>query len=126
MNSHLPLLDVLELIRQSTVNTRYLDLLQRAEHAITKGEMISSAFSDTTIVTPAVYEAMRSGEESGQIASSLMNVADFIDEDNEQTVRTLSTLIEPIILITLGVLVALVAVSMFLPMFDLTAMAGGG
>lgn len=126
MNSHLPLLDVLDLIRQSTVNTRYLDLLQRAEHAITKGEMISSAFSDTTIVTPAVYEAMRSGEESGQIASSLMNVADFLDEDNEQTVRTLSTLIEPIILITLGVLVALIAVSMFLPMFDLTAMAGGG
>ncbi len=55
----------------------------------------------------------------------LVHIADYLDEENESTVKALSSLLEPLIMIVLGSLVAFVAVSMFLPLFDLTASAGG-
>ena len=89
--------------------------------------MISTtAFADANLVDPTVYEAIHSGEQSGQLDQLLLNVADFLEEDNEVVVRSLTTIIEPIILIGMGLLVGLIAVSMFLPLFDLTAMTQAG
>jgi type II secretory pathway component PulF len=56
----------------------------------------------------------------------LLNVADFLDEENEVIVRSLASIIEPGILIVMGVLVGFIAISMFMPLFDLTAMTQGG
>src|SRR5690606_9505119 len=126
LDSHLPLLDVLALVRDSTKHGHYAAMLQRAEEAVTQGEPISTAFNDTTLIDPAVYEAIRSGEQSGSVGFVLLHMADFMDEENDVVVRTLTSIIEPIILVFLGVLVGIVALSMFLPLFDLTSMTGGG
>jgi len=56
----------------------------------------------------------------------LLNIADFMDEDNEVVVRTLTSILEPVILIVMGLLVAVVALSMFTPLFDVTGMMEGG
>jgi type II secretory pathway component PulF len=124
LESFLPLLDVLALVRESTPNMHYRNLLGKAEAAVTRGEPISAAFKDTNLINPTVYEALRSGESSGQVGPLLLNVATFLDEDNEVVVKSLTSIIEPMILIVLGALVGFVAVSMFLPLFDMTAMAG--
>lgn len=126
LDSYLPLLDVLALVRESITNAHYRALLDRAEEAVTRGEPISTAFNDPKLISPSVYEAIRSGEQSGQIGSLLLNIAEFLDEDNDVVVRSLTSIIEPIILIVLGGLVGLVAVSMFMPLFDLTSMMGKG
>ncbi len=126
MNSHLPLLQVLELVRGSAGNRHYAALIERAEDAVGRGEPVSSAFNNPDLITPSVYEAFRSGEASGRIAPSLITVADFLEEENDVIVRSLTKILEPLILIVLGGMVGLLAVSMFLPLFDLTAMAGGG
>jgi type II secretory pathway component PulF len=73
-----------------------------------------------------VYEAIRSGEQSGQLDQLLLNVADFMEEDNEVILRSLTTILEPVILVIMGLLVGLIAVSMFMPLFDLTAMTQAG
>ena len=75
---------------------------------------------------PTITEALRSGEATGQMATLLVSIADFLDEENDTTVRSLTTIIEPMILIVMGLCVGFVAVSMFLPMFDLTSMTGQG
>lgn len=124
IDSYLPLLEVLELVRASTTNHHYRKLLERAEDAVTRGEGLSGAFNDPSLISPSVYEAMRSGEDSGQLGQLMLNMADFLDEDNEVTIKSLTSIIEPIILLILGALVGFVAVSMFLPLFDLTAMVG--
>lgn len=124
LESFLPLLEVLALVRDSTPNLHYRNLLGKAEQAVTRGEPISSAFKDSSLINPTVYEALRSGENSGQVGPLLLNVATFLDEDNEVVVKSLTSIIEPLILIVLGALVGFVAVSMFLPLFDMTAMAG--
>jgi len=56
----------------------------------------------------------------------LLNLAEFLDEENEVTLKALTSIIEPVILIVMGLLVGFVALSMFMPLFDVTSMTGGG
>lgn len=126
MQSHVSVLDALCLTRQSVGNHHYVALVLAAEEAVTHGRPISSAFSGTDLVAPSVCESIRSGEQSGQVGPLLVNIADFLDEENEIILKSLTSIIEPVILIGMGILVATVAISMFTPLFDLTAMTQGG
>jgi type IV pilus assembly protein PilC len=121
-----PMLEALSLTRQASGNMLYEALLQRAEELVTKGDNVSTALADSPLLSRSVVEAMRSGERSGQLSTVLLDLSDFMDEDNEIVLRSLSTIIEPIILIFLGVIIGFVAVSMFLPLFDLATAAKGG
>jgi len=125
VSSRVPLLDALDLTQASMTNHHYRDLIARAHESVTMGEPVWTAFDDTWLVSPATAEAIRNGEEAGQMGPSLVKLADFLDEDNEVIVRSLVSIIEPVILLGLGAVVALVAISMFLPLFDLTSMTGG-
>jgi type II secretory pathway component PulF len=121
-----PILDALHLARQSIRNVHYKTLLANAEEAVTRGNPISEAFSQSDLVSPSVCEAIRSGEQSGQVGPLLQNIADFLDEENELVMKSLTTLVEPAILILMGLLVGAVAISLFMPLFDLTSMVQGG
>jgi type II secretory pathway component PulF len=125
LNSHLPMLDVLGHVKQSTPNVHYMRLIERAEELLTHGEPISGAFSDEKLITPSVYEAIRNGEDTGEVAKLCLTMAEFLDQDNDVVIKSLSSILEPAILILMGVLVGFLAVSMFLPLFDMTAAAGG-
>lgn len=120
------LLEALTLTRQATGNFLYSRLIDRAADAITRGEPFSSAFADSGLVNPAVHAAIRSGERTGQIGPVLLNVADFMDQDNEVVIKAVTSVLEPLILVVLGIVVGGMAVSMFLPLFDLTASGGMG
>ena len=83
-----------------------------------------SAFAGNPLIAPTVCEAMRSGEKSGQMAASLLTIADFMDEENDVVVRSLTSILEPVILIVMGLVVGFMAMSMFLPLFEMTAVGG--
>ena len=126
VSSHVPLVEALRLVRESVWNCRYVELLRAAEERVTRGEPISDAFSDPLLIEPAIAEVIRTGESSGQLGAVLTNIAGFKDQENETIVRSLTSLLEPIILLFMGGIVALVAISMFLPLFDLAGSTGGG
>ena len=126
LDGHVPVLEALQLTRGGTGNIHYTELIARAENAVSQGEPISSVFSQSDLISPSVSESIRSGEQSAQVGSLLLSIADFLDEENEVVVRSLTSILEPGILILLGLLVGFVALSMFMPLFDLTALAGGG
>lgn len=128
LEGKVPLLDALRLTREATGNLCFADLVVRAEDEVTKGGNISSVLGTSTLISQSVTEAVRSGERTGQVGPVLSNLAEFMDEDNEIILRSLTSLIEPVILIVLGLLVGFVAISMFLPLFDLTTttQSGGG
>jgi type II secretory pathway component PulF len=117
---------LLDAIRLGTPNHHYSDLMDRAEQAVVRGEPISSAFARADLIPANIYEALRNGERSGQVGPLLLNMADFMDEENEVVMKSLTSIIEPLILIVLGVLVGAVALSMFMPLFDLTSATRGG
>ncbi|HMN42019.1 MAG TPA: type II secretion system F family protein [Phycisphaerales bacterium] len=129
VDGKVPLLEALTLARESAGNPLYEELLRKAEERVTRGESVSSALEGSPLIDPSVVEAIRSGERSGQIGPVLLSLAEFMDEDNEIVLKSLSSIVEPLILIVLGVLIGFVAVSMFLPLFDLagaTGAHGGG
>ncbi len=120
-----PLLEALGLARQTVNNSKYVELVTRAEEAVTRGSNVSTVFAASDLVSPTLCEAIRAGENSGQMGPLLLNIADFLDEENEVVVKSLTSILEPIILIVLGIVVGIVALSMFLPLFDLTSAAHG-
>jgi type II secretory pathway component PulF len=125
LESRVPLLDALQLTRQSLMNLHYVKLIARAEESVGRGEPISAVLSSSDLISACVQEAVRNGEQTGQIGTPLVQMADFLDEENDVVVKSLTSIIEPMILIVLGVLVGFIAISMFLPLFDLVSAAHG-
>ena len=125
LEAKIPVLEALRLVRSAAGNVLYQELIMQAEEYVARGEPMSQAFADTPLFSPSIYESIRSGEHSGEIDRLLFNVSSFLDEENDVIVRSLTSLIEPVILIVMGILVGLIAVCMFLPLFDLTAMTQG-
>ena len=126
LQSQVPLMDALQLTREAAGNVQYVKLLQQAEDAVSRGQPISAILGYSNLISPSVQEAIRNAEASGDLGRPLVHMADFLDEENEIVVKTLTSLLEPMILIVLGVLVAFMAISMFLPLFDLVSAAHGG
>lgn len=126
LEGKVPMLDALTLTRAGAGETLYAAMLGKAIDLVTRGEPTSAAFADATLIHPSVCEAVRSGERTGQIGPVLSTVADFLDEDNEAMVKSLTSIIEPVILIGMGLVVGGVAMSMFLPLFDLAGGPGPG
>jgi type IV pilus assembly protein PilC len=123
---HVPVLKALQLVRHAAGNRQYTHLIIAAEELVSRGEPLSQAFANEKLINPSIYEAIRSGEQSGKIEELLLNIAEFLDDENDVLVRSLTSIIEPVILIGMGLLVGLMSISMFMPLFDLTAMTGGG
>ncbi len=125
LDSQIPLLEALSITRRSTGNSRYAELVEEAEESVVRGENLSAVLGRSPLISPYVSEAVRHGEQSGHVSPVLLEMADFMDEENDALVHTLTTLIEPIMLIVLGAVVAVIAVSLFMPLFDLTSLTQG-
>lgn len=126
LDGKVPMLDALRLTGQAVGHSSYAALIAKAEEAVTRGESVSHVLADPRLIDPSACEAIRSGERTGQVSAVLLSVAYHLDEDNEVMLKTVTGLLEPLILIGLGVVVGAMAISMFLPLFDLTATGGGG
>ena len=124
LESRVPLLEALQLTQHATGNGLYADLIGTSLSAATRGEPISAVFSKSELIIPSVSEAMRHGEQNGQVGPILLDMADFLDEENQAILKTAMTMLEPLILIVLGFVVGFIALSLFIPLFDLTAQAG--
>lgn len=115
------LLEAMQLARGITRNGAYQDLLDKLDDSVTRGDSISGAMEGGSLVSPAFIQAIRTGEQSGRLGESITFVADILDEENSELLMATTKLIEPLVLILMGCAVGTVAVSLFLPLFDMTA-----
>ncbi|MFQ5489716.1 MAG: type II secretion system F family protein [Phycisphaerae bacterium] len=122
LEARVAVLESLELARRSTANNRFQALFDSMEEAVTSGGSLSDSLERSGLIAPAMCQAVRTGEESGNLGTAMTYVADVLDEDNAELVTTLTKLMEPAIIILMGVVVGGVAISLFLPMFDITSM----
>ncbi len=125
IHARVPLLEAVELTMNSTTNAEYKALLQRVRGAVTDGLPLAAGLQGSRLVFPGMVQAVATGEEGGNVAPALLFVADWLDEENRLKIATLSKLVEPIILILMGVVVGGVAVSLFMPLFDMATAALG-
>ncbi|MBL9149293.1 MAG: type II secretion system F family protein [Phycisphaerae bacterium] len=126
LDAKVSLLDALRLTREAMTHPAYVDLLARAEEAVSRGESLASVMETGDCIPPSVCQAIASAERSGKIGPVLTQVSQHLDEDNETAVRGLARALEPLLLGVLGAMIAFVAISLFLPLFDVAASAGGG
>lgn len=118
-------IDALQLARGTTRSRAFHGLIDQLDAAVTDGRLIGAALRESPLVPPTMAAAVATGEESGRLGESLLFIADALESENAQLLASLSRIIEPVILIVMGVVVGIVAVSLFMPLFDVATLAGG-
>lgn len=121
LDSRVGLLETMELARKSTRNNEFQRFFEDMTETVTSGGQLCAALERCRLIEPYVSQAVRTGEESGNLAGAMIYCADVLDESNTELLHTVMKLIEPAILIFMGLVVGGVAISLFLPLFDLTS-----
>ena len=124
LESRVGLMETLQLARRISSNKDYQTLLTAMTETVEQGNRLGDAVSRSAMVPPSIAQAVVIGEESGHLDQAMLFVAEVQDDDNAQLIDALTKLIEPIILIGMGFVVGAIALSLFIPLFDLAAMAG--
>ena len=115
-----PILEVLAIVQNTVGNVVMERALKVAATDIERGESISVALGKHPIFPTMIIRMVTAGEQTGKIDSMLERVADFLDEEIETTLSGLTSLIEPLLIVFLGVTVGGIAICMFLPIFKMS------
>ncbi len=126
LESKIPMLEALRLSRDSTSNTVFRQLFDEVESSVTEGQSIVPILENSPLLTPAIVAGIHTGEQSGQMPGALLFLAEHMEVENDQLIASLVRITEPAILLCMGVVVGSIAISLFLPLFDIASAAGGG
>jgi type IV pilus assembly protein PilC len=125
IRSGVPILEVLQIVSATVGNTVMERAIKNAAVDIERGEGISAAIGKHPVFPSMIVRMMTAGEQTGHIDSMLERVANFLDEEIEATLSGLMSLIEPLLIVFLGVVIGGMVVCMFLPIFNLANIVNG-
>ncbi|NEQ31868.1 MAG: type II secretion system F family protein [Leptolyngbya sp. SIO4C5] len=117
--SGVPILTALEIVRDTAGNRVISNAIDEARQEIQTGGMISLALQKHQVFPVMAIQMISIGEETGELDQMLMKVADFYEDEVEQAVKALTSIMEPIMIIVLGGMVGSILISMYLPMFKI-------
>jgi general secretion pathway protein F len=120
LRSGVPVLNALDITKDVLNNLRLAEVVGEAREAIREGESISAPLKKSKEFPPIVVHMVATGEKSGQLEEMLEHVADNYDFQVDQKVERLTTLIEPIMIVVMGVGVAFIVFSILLPILQLS------
>ena len=115
--SGVPILTCLEIVRDTAGNQVIANAVDEARREIQTGGMISIALQKEQVFPIMAIQMISIGEETGEIDAMLMKVADFYEDEVEQAVKALTSIMEPIMILFLGGMVGSILLAMYLPMF---------
>lgn len=124
LSSGVPILKGLSIVAESVGNKSIGVAISDMYRGVERGERLTSTAAATGLFTPLVLQMMSVGEETGSIDDLLNDVADFYEEEIDYELKQLADSIEPILLVFLGVLVLVLALGVFLPIWDLSGAMG--
>jgi len=119
IRSGVPILEVLDIVGGSSGNHVVETSIKEVGTDVEKGDNLSVALSRKTIFPPMLLRMVAAGEATGKIDTMLEKMADFWDEEIEAMLDALTSLIEPLLIVFLGVIVGGIVIAMFLPIFKL-------
>jgi type IV pilus assembly protein PilC len=115
--SGVPILTSLEIVRDTSGNQVIANAIDGARVEIQQGGMISIALQKEKVFPAMAIQMISIGEETGEIDGMLMKVADFYEDEVEQAVKALTSILEPIMIVVLGGMVGTILLAMYLPLF---------
>lgn len=124
LDSGVSVIKTLSVTKGSLQNVDYEDSFNTVISEVKTGIPIHQALDNTGLFTPLAVSMTKIGEESGKISELLANTAEFYEEETERKIVSAMTLLEPIMTIVLGVIVAFIVASIILPMFDMYSIIG--
>ncbi|CCK74540.1 Type II secretory pathway, component PulF [Oleispira antarctica RB-8] len=125
LTSGVPILKALSIVAESVGNRSIGLAIEEMYRGVERGERLTSTAAATGLFTPLVLQMMAVGEETGSVDTLLNDVADFYEEEIDYELKQLADSIEPILLVFLGILVLVLALGVFLPIWDLSGAMGG-
>lgn len=126
VDSGVPLLDSLRLARASVKNSYYRELFLRLEDDVLNGRGLSAALSESPFVPPSASEMIMTAEKTGSLGTVSTMIGQHFEEEGESKLKELVSIAEPLITVLMGVVVAIIVLSVMLPLFDLSSAAGKG
>lgn len=115
--SGVPILTCLEIVRETSGNQVIANAIDAARIEIQQGGMISIALQKEKVFPPMAIQMISIGEETGELDNMLMKIADFYEDEVEQAVKALTSILEPVMIVVLGGMIGTILLSMYLPMF---------
>ena len=111
-----PILEAIAITRDTVGNSVYERALQRVHDSIREGESFAGPLRETRVVDLLVVNMIDVGEETGELDRMLTKVADNYDDEVDNLVRTMMSLLEPLLVIVLGVIVLIIVIALFMPL----------
>jgi type IV pilus assembly protein PilC len=119
LESGIPMLDALKVTSDSIPNMVVKREINQMRYFTEKGEMLTRSIKQSNIFPPMVTQMITVGEETAQLDKMLSKIADYYDEEIEATLTMLTTVLEPLIIIVLGVILGTIIIALYMPLFDL-------
>ncbi len=125
VSSGVPILQSLNIVRETSGNVIVADAVQSIHDSVKEGESITAPLESSKIFPPMVVSMVDVGEQTGALPEMLMKVADNYEEEVDNSVSAMTSLLEPIMIVFLAVVVGSIVIAMFLPLIKLMDSLGG-
>lgn len=125
IRSGVPILRTLEIVSAASGKVQVEDACEEIAKHVSQGGQVSEVLAANAFFPPMMKHMVKAGESTGNVDGMMNKIADFYDVECEATVSALTSLIEPMLIVFLGVVVGGIVMAMFLPIFQLGAVAGG-
>jgi type II secretory pathway component PulF len=125
LSGGIPVVTTLQIVASVVGNSEFEKVILDAADEVKKGGSISAAFQRSEVFPPIVSQMLQIGEESGKTTETLKSVTAFYDQEADAMARNLTTLIEPMLIVLLGIGVAIMAVGILLPIYTISSTAIG-
>ncbi|NQU39954.1 MAG: type II secretion system F family protein [Lentisphaerae bacterium] len=125
IRSGVPILSALEICSGATGNKVAGRIVLEARESVEKGEPLSSAMLTQTVFPIMMVRMLQAGEKTGKIDEMMESIADFYDDEVETMLSGLTSLLEPLLMVFLGVIIGGIVLCMFLPIFKMGEVVGG-
>jgi type IV pilus assembly protein PilC len=126
ISSGVPLLDGLNVTSRASGNKRITLAVNHVRDSVTSGTTLAEPMRETGVFPPMVTQMISVGEETGRLDEMLAKLADFYDDEVDCAVEMLTSIIEPIMIVVMGLIVGGMLIAMYLPMFKLISVVSGG
>ncbi len=125
IRSGVPILRTLEIVSAASGKVQVEDACEDIAKHVSQGGQVSEVLAADEFFPPMMKHMVKAGEATGNVDGMMNKIADFYDVECEATIAALTSLIEPLLIVFLGVVVGGIVMAMFLPIFQLGAVAGG-
>jgi type IV pilus assembly protein PilC len=119
VSAGVPILSALEIVGATSGNEVVSRAVKKVRSAIKEGETIAKPLSEAPVFPSMLVQMIAVGEETGALDAMLNKIADFYDEEVARTVDSLTSIIEPVMMATMGVVVGGIVIALYLPMFNI-------